>query len=159
VILPVLAVLVAPILAIFAFAIEVVPTLVAVLLEIIARLLPVVRTLIPGVVPTVHALVPLFVPILRAFVPVRAFLRTGRAFAGSRAFAETRTLTGSGAITESTTDGTANCSTRGGATGDAEEISDVAFVWAITGPRTGTIPRAGPGTITGACSRTIGRKL
>jgi hypothetical protein len=130
-ILPVFAILVAPVLPVFAGGFEVVPALVAVLLEIAARLLAIVRPLVPGVVPIVDALLPLLVAVLRAFAPVRSLLRTRRVFPCARAFAEAGALCRK--LRRAVAQRIAQRGSAGDASGDSEEIADIPLVRKLRG--------------------------
>ena len=130
--------MVAPILAVLPFIIEIVPALIAVLLEIVACLLAVVGALIPRVVTAVHALVPLLVAILGTLAPVWPLL-------GTRwTFASTRTISNPSAVSQPSADCAADRTTcdptRNPARSGAEEIA--ALAGELTGFGTGPIRNA-----------------
>jgi len=61
--LPILAPLVAKVLAIFMFALEIVPTRVPIFLKIVATQLALVGSLVPGIAPVVNSLAPFVIAI------------------------------------------------------------------------------------------------
>src|SRR5690349_17877363 len=84
--LPVLAALIAPFLAIFARAFKLVPALVAIVLKILAALLALLASLAPGFVPIVDSVPPLIVAIRRTLTPVRSLFRADRSLSGAWPF-------------------------------------------------------------------------
>ena len=73
--LPILAVLIAPVLAIISRALQIVPAAVLVLPEIIAALLAVLLALVPRIVAAVDPLIPVFIPVLGSLAPVLPLFR------------------------------------------------------------------------------------
>ena len=125
--LPILAVLIAPVLAVVSRALQIVPAAVLVLSEIIAPLLAVLLALVPRIVAAVDPLIPVFIPVLGSLAPVLPLFRA--LCLAITTLTDTTTLTETSSFAEATTP--ADCTgcdptpDTGGST-NTEEISDIA---------------------------------
>jgi hypothetical protein len=166
--LPVLAVLIAPILTVISSLVDVVPPLVLVLLPVVARLLTILRSLIPSVAPVIDPLLPLIVAVLGTLVPTRALLGARWTFAGARTVADSswaawpvsnppgRQLRRTVSAGECASERTASR----GTSGNTEEVSDIPLAGPITcalsGSRAIARTRAGAIASAGTCTGAIG---
>lgn len=117
--LPIFAPLVAPFLAIFPRAFQLIPTLVTIFLEIIAACLPLFAPFVPGFTAVIDPIAPLVVAVLGTFAPVRSLLRPGSSFPSAWPIGRELTRT----IAERGAKSSASANARGGAEKVARSFS------------------------------------
>jgi len=132
--LPIFAILVAPILPVFAGVVDVVPAALLVGLEVVQPVLVFLLPVVPGIVPAIYALLPLLVAVLGAVGPVRPLLRSLSRTCGALNTTASSARTLGGKLTRAVCQGRATSD----ATCDSEEIADIA----AAGPLRGLIARA-----------------